>query len=325
MSLRTQRWLAAALIATAGGATLAAELTRPEGFPQQPLTIIVPRGQGGGSHQLSTAMADALEKAAGLRVEVVNRPGDDGREAIRYFLQQPPNGYTILQHVDDIASLHVRHPQEVNPLEDLIPLAITQLTFSQIYIRTLEDRFTDWSSLVEHMKTYPGEVKIAQVGEEESMEGEMISMLESALGVRTVPLPFDRPTDRYLALIKGDADALIEQPGDVAPFLERKLIKPVLTWLPRDQLPERFTGTAALDDVPGRQEVLYRFRGFFVHAGVPADRVRYLEQAFKLAFDSADFQEFNRSKYMDLLESYRGTEAARELIAETIATYRRLP
>ncbi len=68
-----------------------------EGFltgQQKTLTIIAPRGQGGGSHQLSSKMAQVLESKLdnGIRVEVKNISGDHGIKAIKDYLRLPANG-----------------------------------------------------------------------------------------------------------------------------------------------------------------------------------------------------------------------------------------
>ena len=99
-------------------------------------------------------------------------------------------------------------------------------------------------------------------------------------------------------------------------------MKPILTFLQ-----ER---PAAFDDVPSFKEVganftpLLRFRGFFARSDVPQDRLRYLEWAFAQGFKSAEFQAFNQKKFMNLINSYRDTAGATQLIAEQIAMFRKL-
>jgi tripartite-type tricarboxylate transporter receptor subunit TctC len=69
-------------------------------------------------------------------------------------------------------------------------------------------------------------------------------------------------------------------------------------------------------------EPLFRFRGFYVHAGAPEDRVEWLQWAFQKAFCETGYQEFNERKYMNLIESFRDVDGARDLITATIAQYR---
>jgi tripartite-type tricarboxylate transporter receptor subunit TctC len=154
------------------------------------------------------------------------------------------------------------------------------------------------------------------------MESVLWEILADALELEFVELPFNDPAERYLSLIRGDADALVEQPGDVRPFLDRQLIKPILTLLP-----ERIAGfekVGSLGDLAPGFPNLMRFRGFFASGDLPAERLRYLEEAFHQAYETESFKRFNREKYMDQLGGYRDTQGAIELIREIEEVYRDL-
>ena len=69
-------------------------------------------------------------------------------------------------------------------------------------------------------------------------------------------------------------------------------------------------------------EPLFRFRGFFVKAGAPEDRVKWLQWAFQKAYCQPSYQKYNVSKYMTLIESFRDTAGTRELITGTVKQYR---
>ena len=69
-------------------------------------------------------------------------------------------------------------------------------------------------------------------------------------------------------------------------------------------------------------EPLLRFRGFYTHADTPADRVKWLQWAFQKAYCQQSYQDFNESKFMTLIESYRDTAGAKSLINSTVAQYR---
>lgn len=297
-----------------------AQPAKPNGFPDRPLIIVVPYGKGGGSHQLSAAMAAALRKVVDQKVRLLNRPGRGGINGLEAFLGMEADGYTVLQHIDDVVSLYAAGAIDINPAEHLVPLAITQITFSQIYIRGLETRFNDWQSFHAYALENPGSVTIANVGAPRSMERVSMFNLEQATGIRTKTVAFDKPAERYQALIRGDVDVLFEQPGDVRPFLDRKLIKPILTLLP--ERPSAFADAASLNDINFNSTPLLRFRGFYVHKDVPEDRRAYLEWAFAEAFKSRRYQKFNRKKYMDLIDSYRDTSGSRTLINKAVETYR---
>lgn len=289
---------------------------------KKPLTIVIPRGQGGGAHQLSKQMAAELKKIIGVPVQLENRPEKDGIEAIEYVMSQPADGYIVLQHVDDIVSTYVRKDHSFHPTKDLTPIAITQVTFSQVYVRNIEQRFNDWKSFIAYTQANPKQVKISLVGHEGSMESIFLEMLTEAYKLDIVPQTYNKPDERYLSLVEGKADALIEQPGDVRPFLDRKLIKPILTLLP--QRVKNYPDVASLADAPGKYPELYRTRLFLVPGKTPPERIAYLEWAFKQGYDSKEFQKFNEQKYMNLVQSYYNTEAATKFLNEMLTTYQDL-
>lgn len=290
---------------------------KPADFPERPLTMIVPYGAGGGSDQLSRAMAASMETALGQPVQVVNKPGGGGMAAVPDFMTAPADGYTLLESIDDAVTNHVSGKLAENPASDWEPLCMAQVTFSQIYIRPDDDRFSDWESFVAYAKE--NDVSIANVGNIGSMERINMLKIEQALGFETNQIAFDKPAERYAALIGAQVDALFEQPGDVRNFLDAGQMTPILSIYP--ERPDAFADVPTHIEAGADFEALLRFRGFYIHPDVADDRKRYLEAVCKEGFDSASFQEFNESKYMTLIDSYRDTAGSVELINNAIDTY----
>lgn len=316
----TTSFAATAFAAIVVAATASAEPMKKAGsFPDRPLALIVPAGPGGGSDQLSRAMANVLPDISGVPAQVVNKPGGGALTAIVDYMAVPNDGYTILQHADIIATAYVSRKLQVNPTKDLATVAITQVTFSQLYIRSDEKRFSDWNSLLAYAKANPKAVTVANIAPPGSMERVNMLLLEQQLGFETTQISFDNPSERYAALVGGHVDVLFEQPGDVRQFLEAKQFKPILTFM-RDR-PSAFADTPSLTDVGATFAPLLRFRGFWVHADTPIDRKEYLAEALKRGYETKSFQDFNKSKYMHLTRSFYGPEDATKLLQETIQTY----
>jgi len=126
-----------------------ASFDKPDGFPERALTMIVPYGPAGGSGQVAAAMAEAVTELTGIPINRDHKPGGSGTVGMTAYMAAPADGYNVLEHIDDASSAHALDSSLPNPAEDLIPLAISQVTFSQVYIRSNETRFTDWPSFVE--------------------------------------------------------------------------------------------------------------------------------------------------------------------------------
>ena len=320
ISIASMAFSAGVAMAACATDGLPASMDRPGGFPERALTMVVPYGPAGGSGQVAQAMAQAVSELTDVSINRDHKPGGSGTVGMTAFMATPADGYTVLEHIDDASSAHALDSGRPNPAKDLIPLVISQITFSQIYIRVEEDRFTDWNSFVEWVKAQDGKATIANVSKEGSMERVSMKFLTDATGMKIQQISFDKGAPRYGALAGGQVDALFEQPGDVRKFLDAGKFKPILTLL-KDR-PAAFADVPSLADVGMDFDPLFRFRGFYVHAGAPEDRVKWLQWAFQKAFCEKSYQDFNENKYMNLIESFRDADGARELITSTVAQYR---
>ncbi len=292
----------------------------PGGYPERALTMVVPYGPAGGSGQVAQAMAQAVSELTGISINRDHKPGGSGTVGMTAYMASPADGYSVMEHIDDASSAHALDSGRPNPAADLVPLVTSQITFSQIYIRKEEDRFSDWASFVEWVKAQGGKATIANVSKEGSMERVTMKFITDATGMEIQQISFDKGAPRYGALAGGQVDALFEQPGDVRKFLDAGTFKPILTIL--KEAPAAFADVPDLTDAGLDFEPLFRFRGFYVHKDAPADRVAWLQWAFQKAYCEESYQSYNETKYMTLIESYRDTAGSQELITSTIAQYR---
>lgn len=312
--------VSAGLVLPAISSSLADTMEKPGGFPERPLSMIVPYGPGGGSGQVSRAMIQGIKEATGIDITPDYKPGGGGVVGLKTYMAAPADGYTVLESIDDATSAFAAGRSDVHPAKDLIPLVTAQITFSQIYIRADESRFTDWNSFVEFARAQGGKATIANVAGEGSMERINMTRIADHFGIKVQQISFDKPGPRYGALKGGQVDAMFEQPGDVRGFLESGDFKPILTLLA--ERPDAFAEVPSLKDVGITMTPLMRFRGFYVHANAPPERVKYLQWAFQKGYHTDSFQKFNKSKFMDLIPSFRDTEGSMKLINETMEIYR---
>jgi len=297
-----------------------ASFDKPGGFPERALTMIVPYGPAGGSGQVAAAMAEAVTELTGIPINRDHKPGGSGTVGMTAYMAAPADGYNVLEHIDDASSAHALDSSVPNPASDLIPLVTSQVTFSQIYIRTNETRYTDWPSFVEWVKAQDGKATIANVSKEGSMERVTMRFITDATGMSIQQISFDKGAPRYGALLGGQVDALFEQPGDVRNFLDANQFKPILTIF--DERPGAFADTPTHREMGMDFDPLLRFRGFYVHADAPADRVEWLQWAFQRGYCEDSYQAFNESKFMTVIDSYRDTDGSKELITRSINQYR---
>ncbi len=296
------------------------KMKKPSGYPKRPITMIVPYGPGGGSGQVARGMQQGFTDHTGVSLKLVYKPGGSGLVGLKSYMALPADGYNILEHIDDASSAYASGQSKVNPAKDLIPLVTSQITFSQIYIRSNEKRFTDWKSFVKFAKKMKGKTTIANVSREGSMERVNLGKVNKHFGIKMQQISFDKGGPRYGALKGGQVDALFEQPGDVRGFLDSGDFKPVLTLL--HERPAAFAKVPSMTDVGLKFTPLMRFRGFYVKKGVPKKRLKWLQWAFQKAYFQKSYQKFNKSKFMDLIPSFRDTKGSQKLINATVEIYK---
>src|SRR5262249_22784245 len=68
-----------------------------QSYPDRPISYIVPSSPGSSPDIVGRVMADALAKALGQPVVVINRPGAGGTIAAAQAAKSTPDGYTVLQ------------------------------------------------------------------------------------------------------------------------------------------------------------------------------------------------------------------------------------
>lgn len=87
--------------ARAAGYALAAVLTVSVAapaladYPERPIRLVIPFGQGGATDSVGRMIAAPLEEALGVSVAVVNQPGAAGAVGLANVAQARPDGYTL--------------------------------------------------------------------------------------------------------------------------------------------------------------------------------------------------------------------------------------
>jgi tripartite-type tricarboxylate transporter receptor subunit TctC len=263
---------ALSLCAVAGAAFVPAPAAA---FPDRPIELIVPWGPGGGADQLARITAKLMEPTLKQGVPVVNVPGGTGATGMAKLLAAPADGHAMAIYIADSHALLAGKDARWS-MDDIIPVAVMIQGPSFLFVAQ-DSRFKTWADFEKEAKASPGKLKVATLGFG-SVDDFSLGVLDRG-GVKVVQVPFSKPSERYVSILGGHADALYEQAGDVAQFLGGKQMRPLLMFGQ-----ERY---AAFNDVPSSYEAgscedpLRRARQGGAGAGVqevPGGPVRAPEQ-----------------------------------------------
>ena len=93
-----KRHITTLLLLAAAGAAFA------QGYPNKPVTLIVPFAAGGPTDVVARAISVPMSKSLGQPVVIENKLGAGGTLAANFVAKAAPDGYTILIHHNGMAT-----------------------------------------------------------------------------------------------------------------------------------------------------------------------------------------------------------------------------
>jgi tripartite-type tricarboxylate transporter receptor subunit TctC len=282
----------AVLVAVALSAALFGGRAVAAGYPERPIELIVPWGPGGGADQLARLVSKLMEPMLGQGIPVVNVPGGTGATGMAKLMSAPADGYSMAIYIaDSHALLAGKTPRWT--MNDITPVAVMIKGPSFLFVKE-DSPIKTWADFAKEAKDNPGKLKVATLGFG-SVDDFSLTVLERG-GIKVIQVPFAKPSERYVSILGGHADALYEQAGDVAQFLNSKQMRPILLFGEKR--------LAAFKDIPASYELGYKvalpqFRSIVVRAGTPPDVVKKLSDALAKVYASAEYKKFLEEQYAD--------------------------
>jgi tripartite-type tricarboxylate transporter receptor subunit TctC len=282
------------------------------GYPERPVEFIVPWGPGGGADQLARLVGKLMEPMVGQGVPVVNVPGGTGATGMAKLMSAPADGYSMAVYIADSHALLAGKDARWK-MEDIIPVAVMIQAPSFIFVGQ-DSPFKTWADFEKEARANPGKLKVATLGFG-SVDDFSLKTIE-AKGIKIVQVPFAKPSERYVSILGGHADALYEQAGDVGSFLSGKQMRPIMIF--GEKRSDHFK------DVPSSYELgfkiaLPQFRAVVVRAGTPPDRVTLLSNTFAKIAQLPEYKKFLEDQFADansFIDSSKASQYVKEQLED---------
>ena len=200
-------------------------------------------GPGRRRRSIGPLVSKLAEPLLGQGVPVINVPGGTGGTGMAKLLSAPADGYFAAIYIaDSHALLAGKNPRWT--MNDITPVAVMMKGSSFIFVKEGQP-VQDLGRFRQGAEAEPGKLKVATLGFD-SVDDFSLSAIAKK-GLNFVQVPFSKPSERYVSILGGHADALYEQAGDVAQFLNGKQMRPLLIF-GKERLP-------AFKDVPSSYEL----------------------------------------------------------------------
>lgn len=259
----------------------APEPEAPEAFPTRPISLIVPFGVGGGGDSTTRPIASSAAAYTDVPVRVINMPGAGATIGTQFVADADPDGYTLLMHTATI--IISTFSGEVNyTVDDFIPVSV--LTGQGVtFVVRCDSPYGTLEELV------AGDIVFGHSGAGSSAHSISMAFADAA-GANWTDVPFDGTGPAILALRGGSVDMVpaIGLGGWADAVETGELCILAITSGER---------SSSLPDVPTVAELgladdfaMFTWRGFFVPAGTPTDRVEYLNSLFAQVHEDEGFR-----------------------------------
>jgi len=263
-------------------------------FPKKPVTLVVGFNPGGASDLVSRMIAESMQKTLGVPVVVVNKPGATGSIALEYVRNSKKDGYTVCYMPVESTMVKALGYTNVQP-SDFYYLGRVMTLPAAITVKA----DAPWKTIEEFLAyatKNPGKVTVGNSGTGSIWQVAAASV-EDKTGIKFNHVPFDGAAPAIAGLLGGHIDAVACSASEVLPNVKGGLLR-VLAVMSDERSP-------LLPDVPTMKErkidvSVVGWGGFAVPAGTPAPVCAVLENAVKIAFGSAGFQQLCTERSMVL-------------------------
>src|SRR5215468_6033145 len=251
------------------------------GYPDHPITLIVPYAAGGGNDVLARAVADPMAKILGQPVVIENRGGAGGSVGTRQVAKAPPDGYTLgLGGTGTLAIDPTLYPNVgYDPRKDFAPVGLIA-TSPLIVLVNQSVPAHNVQELIALAKAQPGKLTYASAGVGSGIHLGAVLFAETA-GIDLTHIPYKGSGPALTDLLGGHVQIYFSSlPSALGLVKEGKLRALGVTGLKRStSFPD--VPTVAEQGLPGFEAVLHY--GIVAPAGTPRPVIDKLSGALREA------------------------------------------
>ncbi|WP_084698069.1 Bug family tripartite tricarboxylate transporter substrate binding protein [Muricoccus aerilatus] len=255
-----------ALIRGAAALPLLSAATRAQGFPSQPVRIIVPFPPGAADF-LPRLIEPRLREVLGQPVVIENRDGASGMIGAAYVARAQPDGHTLLMTTpsSQITPLYLSRNMPYDPVRDFTPITAAAEAVTCLVV-SVETSVRDAAGLVELARRSPGKLSYGSSGTGSvfHMTGEV---LNEVAGLEMMHVPFRGTGPAMVALLGRQIDALFCALVDARAHAEAGRVR-ILAVLEGERFAARPEIPTLAETVPGFRKPASWF-GLFGPARLP--------------------------------------------------------
>ncbi len=279
-----------------------------QGYPERPITFVVPFAAGGATDTLARQFAERMGRGARQPIVVENVAGAGGTVGAAKVAKANADGYTLLiGHVGYMAAAPGLYKQlPYDPVRDFDAVARFPDT-PMVLIAARSGPHQRLESLVDFARRNPGKLNVANAGV--GSAGHLVAALvAAALKVDVVHVSYKGNAPALTDILAGQVEAMFDQSNTALPQVRGGKVA-ALAVTSRERL-------AQMPEVPTLSESLLpdfeaaTWYGIYAPKGTPREAMAWLGARFNEAMQDAAFtSKMVEQGYVLIPSELRGPEA----------------
>lgn len=266
---------------------LAVPALAQDGYPNKPITMIVPFAAGGSSDVIARLVGDEMGRVLGQRIVMENMAGAGGATALTRAAKADPDGYTIvIGNSGTNAASYSIYPDLKYTQADFAPIGLVAKTSPMIALK-LDFPAKNLMEFVDYAKKNPGKVSLGHAGVGSSNYLICRNFIKAA-GVEVALVSYRGAGPALNDLMGGQIDGVCDAATSLSGAVQGAKVKALVVATP--------SRLDSLRDVPTSREAglpAFEAQGWnalFGPKNLPEPIVAKLNQALRTALSSPNLQ-----------------------------------
>ncbi|MFU0833218.1 MAG: Tripartite tricarboxylate transporter substrate binding protein [Oscillospiraceae bacterium] len=298
--MRFKKILAISLVAAMAASVLAGCQSKADKeYPTAgDVTVIIPKGAGGGTDISTRGMLQYMKKyAEGINFVPTNKPDGGGVTGMVETAQAEPDGYTLGAVTVELAMFPHQGKSSVT-YEDFAPIAAEIAAPAALIVRQ-DAPYNTLEEFVEYCKARPNEIQMGNSGAG-AIWDIATTQFEEEFDVQVKHIPYPNGTaDIIAALTGGHIDATLADPSGVKSQYDAGTIK--ILGVMADTRSKLYPDIPTFKEL-GHDLTIRAWAALVAPKDTPEEILEYLRDAAKKTVEDPEYQEYLMKQGIDPVE-----------------------
>lgn len=283
------------------------------GYPNRPITMIVPWAAGGGTDSVARIIASLMERDLGKPINVVNRTGGSGVVGHQAIASAAPDGYTIGILTVEIAMMHHQGLTDLTGAS-FTPLGLVNYDPTAIQVRS-DAPYGGLADVMQTAKANPGKLKASGTAQGGIWHVSLAGLLnEQQLSPGSVVwVPSNGSAPALLDLVAGGVDLVASSLAEARSLIDAGKVKSVAIF--DDKRSPLYPNVPTGKEAIGSNWSMGVWRGIGAPKNLPDAVEKRLQESLQKACESAEFRDFMNNRGFGM--RWAGPREFAETMADT--------